>query len=84
MEFEYAFRALGVAALGMFVWATQRHLASNSQNTIQLAILGEQIKNLTDQISKLHDRLVKVDKLEVDMRVAHTRIKALQADANKN
>ncbi len=80
---EHIFEVLGAAALGLFIWSVQRHLTTSQANTIQLAILGEQIKNLTSALEKLTDRVAKVDKLEVDMRVAHTRIRALQ-DQNKN
>lgn len=70
--------AVGAIGLALFIWSVQRHLTTSQANTIQLAILGEQIKSLTDALNKLNDRVQKVDKLELDVRVAHSRIKALQ------
>ncbi len=57
----------------MLWWALQRNFAATTANTIQAAVLGEQIKSMGAQIEKLNDHFQKVNKLEYDIKIAHQR-----------
>ena len=81
---EQMFHAMQVVGLGLFLWGIQRQITATQANSIQNAILGEQIKNLTEQVGKLNDHVLKVNKLEYDMRIAHQRYEDLKDMINLN
>jgi hypothetical protein len=70
--------AIGVSIMGLWVWAIQRHIATTTQNTIQLAILTERTNELSKNLEGLTNLFHQVQVIKKDVDFAHEKIRELK------
>lgn len=69
---------VGIASIGLFVWAIQRQITTTAQNTVQLAVLSDKVHQLHSQIEKLQSYLYRIEKIETDLNHAHSKLRDIK------